>query len=209
MNPSEFKEIENYRTVIFDLDNTLYDECDYLYPAYQKISRYISEEYGGKSEEYYRYLTFTFQHEGRKLLFSKLLIRFNMELQIDINIFLTLLRDIKVKLHVYERMKLLLHNLLSKQHKIYILTNGNITQQQNKIASLDIQELLPSIQVIYADEYIPKPSPYCIDMIIKKEGIERKEVVLIGDSSTDRQAACYAGIDFIHVKTIIGDDSRR
>ena len=118
------------------------------------------------------------------------------------NDLLFLLRHTKVVLKVYDEMKMVLEYLLNRKCKVYILTNGNREQQQNKIESLDIQEILSKIEVIYANEYVPKPSACGIDKIVIENEVEKESVIMCGDSEVDYLAAKNAGIDFINVKCV-------
>jgi HAD superfamily hydrolase (TIGR01549 family) len=49
----------------------------------------------------------------------------------------------------------------------------------------------------------PKPSPDMINFACSKLGFEKNEVVFIGDSETDFQAAKNAGVDFLKVDSSI------
>ena len=62
-----------------------------------------------------------------------LLSHFGLKTKIEMNDLLFLLRHTKVVLKVYDEMKMVLEYLLNRKCKVYILTNGNREQQQNKI----------------------------------------------------------------------------
>ena len=157
---------DSYQVIIFDLDNTLYDESVYLFSAYNDIGKFIEKQVGGYSGEYVSFLVTSFKKYGHHGLFDMLLSHFGLKTKIEMNDLLFLLRHTKVVLKVYDEMKMVLEYLLNRKCKVYILTNGNREQQQNKIESLDIQEILSKIEVIYANEYVPKPSACCIDKIV-------------------------------------------
>ena len=89
------------------------------------------------------------------------------------------------------------------QKQIFIVTNGNVIQQKNKIKNIEFGGLLDHIQVIYADEIKPKPDPEAFFYLQKKYRVSPERIVMIGDSTTDESFAAAAGIDFIHVRNII------
>ena len=193
---------DSYQVIIFDLDNTLYDESVYLFSAYNDIGKFIEKQVGGYSGEYVSFLVTSFKKYGHHGLFDMLLSHFGFKTKIEMNDLLFLLRHTKVVLKVYDEMKMVLEYLLNRKCKVYILTNGNREQQQNKIESLDIQEILSKIEVIYANEYVPKPSACCIDKIVIENEVEKESVIMCGDSEVDYLAAKNAGIDFINVKCV-------
>lgn len=200
MNMLKSKMLKSYRVIVFDLDNTLYDENEYLFAAYADIGCYVARKIGGKAFEYETFLIHTFQKEGRYNLFDKFICNFCLTGIITKEELLNILRSNDKTLHVYENLKMLLSDLLLiEQHRVYILTNGNVLQQRNKIANLDIPDLLLNIRVIYADDYIPKPSPFCLNEIIRNEEINTKDIVFIGDSKIDEEAAKAAKIDYINI----------
>lgn len=203
MDLSESENIKKYEVVILDLDNTLYDESEYLYSAYRRIGEYIQSLTGYTENPYTPFLIETFEQEGREGLFDKLLSHFNLEQQVTCASILSVLRDNSIVLTVFEPMKELIGQLIGRKQTIYILTNGNPRQQRNKVASLDIQGLLPFIKVVYANEYIPKPSPFCVEEILREEKVSPQHAVLIGDSDIDKITAEQAAIHFIHVNKFI------
>lgn len=196
----KYEMLKCYKVIVFDLDNTLYDENEYLFAAYADIGCYVARKTGGNAFEYEAFLIHTFQKEGRYNLFDKFICNFCLTEIITKKELLNILRSNDNTLHVYKSLKMLLNDLLQKeQYKVYILTNGNVLQQRNKIEHLDISDLLPNIKVIYADEYIPKPSPFCLYEIIKNEKINTRDIVFIGDSKADEEAAKAAKIDYINI----------
>lgn len=205
MYTRRFNFFDSYKVIIFDLDNTLYDESTYLFPVYKKIAQFVEKNAGGVAEDYSSYLMNTFRLEGHHNLFDKFISRFNLKL--EMNDLLYLLRNNKSPLKVYDEIKELLGYLLSNDKEVVILTNGNVEQQQNKVRNLDIQFMLPKIEIIYANAFSPKPSPFCVHKIIEERKIERKDVILIGDSIVDRDTAKNASIDFINIDKIICNET--
>ena len=59
------------RVLIFDLDNTIYKERDFLFLAYQKIANTLFKK---KESEVFDFLTTEFLEKGRSCLFDKLVV---------------------------------------------------------------------------------------------------------------------------------------
>lgn len=190
-----------YSVFIFDLDNTLYNECDYLFSGYKAISDYIETKcHNHTSAEYYDFLTSTYNQDGRSGLFDKLITHYN--LQIEINKLTDILHSHHTEIKLNIQAKELLDYLIGKDKKVYVLTNGNIKQQQNKVELLGINRQYPTLEVIYANSITPKPSPISLLMIIKKENVKQENVLFIGDSEVDELTAKNANVDFLFFQNI-------
>lgn len=209
MDILEFKSVSKYPVVIFDLDNTLYDECSYLLPVYRAIAQFTSQQSNDDIRVYLHFLVNMFKEEGRTKLFDKYLRFFNLDTIIKMDDLLEIQRNIRIPLVIFDEVKLLLRYLVANHNKVYILTNGNPHQQKNKIKNLNIQDMFPQISVIYANEYIPKPSPVCLNNIIKKEKVTKEKAIFIGDSVVDKATAENARISFININKIINHDFTR
>lgn len=194
--------IEKYKLFVVDLDNTLYNERDYLINGYKLISEYVDvENCTNNSGEYSDFLIKEFDSHGREKLFDKFLKHFG--LKVSIESLLKILREQKTPIQLFPESKLLLDMLIDAQKKVYILTNGNIIQQQNKVELLGIKKNYPTIMVDYASLYEPKPSPLSLLHIIKSAEVLKEECIMIGDSDIDEMTALRTNIDFVYIKNII------
>jgi HAD superfamily hydrolase (TIGR01549 family) len=187
----------SYKIFIFDLDNTLYNEKDYLFEGYRFIAEYVSSHSNYKQDEIFSYLRNEFILNGHKHLFDKLNQKFILNIGLDH--YLHILRKFKtpVKFQLFPEMLDLLQNLQNGNKIVYIATNGNRIQQENKISSIDWGGLINGINIVYCNDFEPKPSPVSLQHIIAVEKVTPEDVVFIGDSDTDKIAAEGAGIDFI------------
>ena len=190
-----------YKLVIFDLDNTLYRETDYLFAAYERIGNHLAGENHARAMEYSHFLCRSFVEEGRKELFQRLIAKY--ELVTPIDELLSILRQTECSLELYPKMKQCIASILAQQIEVAVLTNGQVVQQKQKVANLRLQELFPEIQVLYAAEIAAKPSPLAVEQLIHKKGVIKKQTVLLGDSEVDKQTALNAGIEYIDVCYLI------
>ncbi len=198
----KFKEIFNYKAVIFDLDNTLYDETEFLFPAYKVISNYIANKSGYNANAYETYLIDSFSNFGRSYLFDKLIYDFQLQNITTVEELLKILHSYQPSLAIYENVLSIIEELIFKEKTLFILTNGNHIQQRNKITALNIPIRFPMITVIYANEFKPKPSPYCVNLIMKKYKIKNTQILIVGDSFIDKSTAENSDIDFLNISNI-------
>lgn len=193
-----------YKAYIFDLDNTIYPEKDYLYQVYYLIGKYIEEKEKASSKEITEFLVYQFEKSGRKNLLNKLLDKFSLP-ESYMEDMLEIMRTAKLplKLHMFKPVFELMQELVSNKLKIYILTNGNPGQQLNKIKHIEWLGLEDQVTCYFANEICPKPAPDALNHILTTHSIEKDDVILIGDSKEDEYCAKAAGVFFMDVKELI------
>jgi len=184
-----------YKLYVFDLDDTLYRETDYLFAAYGRIGAYLAGGDAVKAQEYTRFLCDSFKQDGRQGLFQRLSERYT--LHVPTEQLLGILRSTSCPLEMYEPMRQVLDELLQAGKAVAILTNGNPQQQQQKTVNLRIAQLYPRIEIVYAATIASKPSPEALHQLMSAHQSDAAQTVLIGNSETDRQTALNAGIDYI------------
>jgi len=195
--------IDSFSLFVFDLDDTLYRETEFLFSAYGEMANYVASRNGGNAEQYKSYLCKSFVEDGRGRLFDKFIANFHLDEVVNVGSLLHIMREHKCELHLFPQAKLLLNYLLEAGKQVFILTNGNVEQQQNKVEGLSLPRLYPQIGVIYSNAIEPKPSPKGLEQILSQTGISKHRSVFIGDSSTDEQTAKNAGMCFLDIKNII------
>jgi putative hydrolase of the HAD superfamily len=189
-----------YKLIVFDLDNTLISEKDYLFGAYEEISNQIESNCLVDKLKIENFLKDEFINNGRTKLFDKMINRFNIS-KIEIKVILNVLRSYTplTKITLIENMKLILQKLKDEKIPYVIFTNGNVDQQKNKVANIKWEGLLTD--VIYANEINPKPDPVSFSKYLLKNKIKinKSEILMIGDSVVDELFTKNFGCDFKHV----------
>ena len=182
------------RDIIFDLDNTLIDEKIYLYSAYEEIA-IKADLY--RYKEIKNFLINSFENKGRKNLYQELILSFGIK-NFELRDFLYILRNHKIKGKINTKLwfrKFI--SIIGSNFPIYIITNGNITQQKNKIKYIKFPIGSNLKKVIFANEYQKKPSPDAYYALNKDNNIQNP--IYIGDSKTDKDFATNLNIEFIDV----------
>ena len=200
-------DLKKYSTLIFDLDDTIYDEFEYLKLAYSFAAQRIHEVNSSLSKKMLeKFLISAFLKEGRKNLYQKLEKNFNIK-NYSLENFLDSLRTVPILENSIPINKNI-YNFISgnsQKFKMFIATNGNPIQQANKVKSLDIPHK-NLIQIIYCDFFGKdrrKPSPFFITHILTKYELVKNELLFIGNSQTDQEAALNGGIDYSDISHFI------
>lgn len=195
--------VESFSTIIFDLDDTLYNEIDYLKLAFGSIAKYLNKKNTLiDPNDIEKFLISTFVSNGRKNLYQKLISNFNIT-NFSINEYLNILRTVKIQENSIS-MDLLLSDFIKEnilKYNFFIATNGNIIQQKNKIKSINIPHL-KKIAIIYCNTFGidgKKPAPKFINYIFSEFSIPKNKMLYIGDNKIDSQAALNGSISFCYI----------
>lgn len=175
--------------VIFDLDDTLYNEKDYVKSGFKTISDYLG---GGYEEQLWSYF------ETGKPAIDELAIFLRREP--EKNILLQLYRSHKPVIHLYNGVEELLSELRYKGYKIGIITDGRPEGQKNKIEALGLKKYVDDI--IITDELggtqFRKPNDISFRIMQNRWRIPFEQMVYVGDNPIkDFQAPNQLGLKSI------------
>ena len=184
-----------YELFIFDLDGTLIDERSYVLPRFE---HYLKESLNESDlqKEIIDFFNMRFPKRRRGIIQA---INLKFKLKLDIELYKHYLRTEKIRhnLTIINNSAEHLNYLYKIKKKIWICTNGNLQQQQNKIFSFQ-QFLGFKPDVYYCALGSMKPSPRPVKEIMKVSETHACKSIFIGDSKTDRIASNLAGVKFQH-----------
>jgi HAD superfamily hydrolase (TIGR01549 family) len=190
---------------IRDRDNTVYTETDYLFESYRKIAQFAEKKYAVKRDDVLNFLKTTFIQSGRLQLFDKVLKTFDIPPS-AITDFLDIMRTTEVAqlIEPLPEVMDLMTKLRNQGINLYIITNGNPTQQKNKVKHINWHGMVDNITFIYANEYMPKPDPTSFQQT-KIQNHDLCKTLMIGDSESDFLFAKNVGIDFLNINQLINE----
>lgn len=166
---------------IFDLDDTLYEEIEYVKSGFRAVAKYGACTFGLSEKKSYQFMSSALVQEGRGAIFDKWLI--------DNNIFSkkNLTTCIHTYRHHYPKISLNIHaekllpalNFYNK----YIVTDGHKIVQDLKIKALGISKFFNHVYIThrYGIKHA-KPSLRCFELIRKREKCSWDKLVYIGDN---------------------------
>jgi len=137
---------------------------------------------------------------GKHIVFDALKQKLNLDEKYRFNFnHLSITAKLPLKLLLYQDMLKLLQDIVVDRKKIFVVTNGNPEQQLNKIKQIEWVGLEPYLTCYFANEIAPKPETDCIDLLIKDRNIQRRNILMIGNTDTDVQCAEASGVDFVKI----------
>lgn len=196
--------LETKLAFVFDFDNTIYPEKDYLYQVYYMIGQFVEYQETFDHDIITKFLTDEFEANGREKLFDKLIEKFNLKEEYKENM-LRLLRTgrLPLKLLLFKEMEWIMNEVVNNNRLLFLLTNGNVEQQRNKIVQVEWNGLQKNLRCYFANEIKPKPAPDALQLLMEEHALSPEDVVFIGDSKEDEECAKSAGVDFYYVKNLV------
>jgi putative hydrolase of the HAD superfamily len=187
------------KSVVFDLDETLYEEKEFVMSGFKAVSKYLSSKYGLNPAEIFETLMSDFERGIRKKNFDALLEKIGLKENVKklVNIYRTHTPDISL----YKDAKEILPELKCK-YNLGLVTDGKKKTQENKISALSITEYFDVIIITYAygrDYWKPSSKPFKI--ALEKLGSVPEEAIYVGDNPVkDFFGAKKLGIHTVRVK---------
>lgn len=196
--------LEHKKAFVFDLDNTLYPEKDYLYQVYYMVGQFIEYQETFDHQIITKYLINEFENNGRAHVFDKLIEKFNLKKEyVDNCIRLLRTARLPLKLLLFKEAEWMLNKLVEHKKQIFILTNGTTDQQYNKITQIEWNGLQKHIICYYANEIVPKPAPDGLLKIMEEHQLNTEDMVFIGDADIDENCAKAAGVEFVYIESLV------
>ncbi|WP_345948103.1 MULTISPECIES: HAD hydrolase-like protein [unclassified Mucilaginibacter] len=185
---------------IFELDNVLFPEKDYLYQVYYLFAGYLEYTELLDANALVSLMVRTYEKEGASAVFNTLQSRFKLDEKYRFNFeHLHKTAQLPLKLLIYPEMLTLLQDIVVDRKQLFIVTNGNPQQQLNKIKHTDWQGLEKYLTCYFANELTPKPEPDMIHLLLDKHQLQRRETLMIGVAEADLLCAEACGIEFIQL----------
>jgi putative hydrolase of the HAD superfamily len=155
------------KTIVFDLDDTLYSECDFEKSGIEFVYNFLKVK------------NFTLESilNNRENWIQKFISESNVNISIES--ILDLYRNHTPNIELYNDSKLFLEKLISKGFEISLITDGRSITQRNKLKSLGIESIFKTI-VISDEVKSEKPSEHNFRLVMNNSYC--KDYVYIADN---------------------------
>jgi phosphoglycolate phosphatase-like HAD superfamily hydrolase len=195
-----YSDIDEHKTAfIFELDNVLYPEKDYLYQVYYLFAGFLEYTELLDAKVLVNLMIKTYEEEGQEQVFNRVQEKFKLDEKYRFNFeHLHKKAELPLKLLLYPEMLKLLQDIVVDRKQIYIVTNGNPDQQLNKLKQAEWHGLEKYLVCYFADEIAPKPEPDIVFKLIHEHNLQRRDMLMSGTTDADVRCAEACGIDFIY-----------
>ena len=170
------------KLIIFDLDDTLYPEEEFIAGGFQAVARHMHKRAGLAPTIFLKKLWLAFRRDGHGQVFNTVLREYDLERPEVVSSLVATYRRHSPRLKLFSGVRPLLRSL-KKKYQLAMITDGHGQTQRKKIKSLNLDKYFSAI--IYTDDYGPrraKPDPYAFRQILKRFKIRAEEAVYVGNN---------------------------
>ncbi len=183
--------------LVFDLDDTLYDEITFVDSGFRAVSKYLHDTHDVCKQKSFSFMLDHLRDHGRGKVFDELLTMIGLHSKKNVKACLFVYRTHKPKIKLFDDAQRCL--LRCKDLPRYIVTDGNKCVQKSKITCLGLYNQMKFCYVTHQHGiHNAKPSPYCFLKICEREKVPPGQVFYIGDNPNKD----FVGIKPLGFKTI-------
>ncbi len=176
--------MEVARAVIFDLDDTLYLEKDYVASGFHYVANTVSENCDAPTEEIFNFLWCGFEAGVRGDAFNRLITRYpSLTPRWTVEDMVQVYRSHQPAIELLPNIEELLEALVEYRVKLALITDGPVATQSCKIAALGLTDWFEFLVLTdtWGTEY-RKPHPRGFETVMNFLGIPAKHLVYVGDN---------------------------
>lgn len=182
--------------LVFDLDDTLYEELTFVKSGFKAVAHYLNEHYSIPVQSGLEFMLAKLS-SGRGRIFDDLLIHHGIYKKDLVRKCISIYRLHQPEIKLYPEADACLERF--RNIPLYIVTDGNKVVQYNKIKTLGLTKRVGFCYITHRYGIKnAKPSPYCFLKICEREKVTPKEVVYIADNPYKD----FVGIKPLGFKTI-------
>ena len=191
------------KALIFDLDDTLYSETDFVESGYKAVARHLSESIGCDFNSLYAMMLDTLHAMGRHNVMNAVKNRYPVDL-IAIEDLVAVYRGHNPKIRMYPGYYGLLKEL-SGSYSLGIITDGMPEVQERKVRALRLEGLMDNIIYTWKfGEDRQKPHPHSFTLMLRSLETNAENALFIGnDLAKDCIGAHRAGMKCAQIRPSI------
>ena len=187
--------LNNKQAFVFELDDVLYPQKDYLLQVYYLFAQFIEYAEQISADEILKSMQQTYLATGSEDIFEKTATQFDIPLKYKVNFDLLFLSArLPLKLLMFNEMLSLLQEITVERKHIFIFTNGDPMMQLNKIKQMEWHGLEKYLKLYFADEFGSEQK--CIDFIIVEHNLVPEDILVIGNEEPSEKLLVPKGVDY-------------
>jgi putative hydrolase of the HAD superfamily len=196
------------RAIVFDLDDTLYPESDFVTSGYRAVARHVADAYGCSFKAAFTTMMTTYVTHSRRMVFPVLLKR-HLNASVPLAELVEVYRQHRPRIRMFPGYSRLLQRF-AREYRLGIITDGLPQVQERKVEALHLKNLMHKI--IYTWEYGPeKEKPHSIAFCLMLESLQADpaSALFVGDNpEKDCKGAHGAGMICAQIQSPIAQGSQ-
>ncbi|MEA3371524.1 MAG: HAD family hydrolase [Campylobacterota bacterium] len=167
--------------IIFDLDDTLYDERMYVESGLRAVATFGADRFGWDLEASFLLMIDLLESNGRGAIFDQWLAVHGQYGRGLVKECVRVYRHHTPSLQLYAEAKSLLPEIST--YPLYLVTDGHKIVQQKKVNALGIEHYFKYVFIThrYGIRHA-KPSTHCFSRIMEREGCNWYSMIYVGDN---------------------------
>lgn len=196
--------LKDNEAFIFQFDNAVYPEKDYLLQVYYLFAQFI--EYGEQidAKEIIRFMESTYVKEGEDHIFEKTAEEFNIPEKYKVNF--ELLQQnarLPLKLLLFAPVLEIMKQIVADGKKLFLLAEGDPLKQLNKIRQTEWNGIEKYLTVYFTAEIADGSVPEGINFIIAKHELDQAALAFLGYDETYKNIALSHKIKFLSIDKLL------
>ncbi len=193
--------MNGWQAVIFDLDDTLYPERDYVFSGFRAVALWAKKELGLPAESSFVELRRLFETGVRGNTFDRFLASHGLYTDRHVDAMVQTYRQHEPQISLDDGTRSLLERL-SLRCPLGLITDGYLDVQRRKVAALALDGFFHTI--VYSDALgrdAWKPSPKPFQIALGRLSVDAASAVYVGDNPIkDFRGARRVGMATIRVR---------
>lgn len=186
--------------LIFDLDDTLYLEKDFVMSGYQAVGKYLADSNVCDRQSAFSCMAETFSTQGRQMVFPTLMEKFP-NISATLADLIEVYRQHRPAICLFPGYQGLLQEFVH-QYRLGVITDGLPAVQARKVRALGLEDVMEKI--IYTWEYgtdKQKPHPFAFSLMLESLRAKPGSALFVGDNpDKDCKGAHQAGMICVQVQ---------
>lgn len=189
-----------YQAILFDLDETLYAEVDYVRSGFAQVAERIAALADADFGQVLTFMEAELARVGRGRVFDAALSHFGLEASAElVSELVELYRSHEPYIRLFDDADGLLTRLQGKV-QLGLVTDGLPQMQWAKIRALELDERMAAIVCTWEHD-LPKPDPGGFRLAMERLGTQAEQTLIIGDRPDHDLAAAQAlGCDAVRIR---------
>lgn len=174
--------MSRWRAIVFDLDDTLYPERDFVLSGFRAVAEWAQVELGIASDLGFEELKRLFEQGTRGDTFDRWLAAHGLSADGLVAQLLRVYREHEPALVPFPETPGLLHSL-GQRLRLGLLSDGYLAVQQRKWAALNLADYFDA--VVFSDEWgreAWKPSPKPYEVVLQRLELAPGQAIYVGDN---------------------------
>lgn len=189
------------KLIIFDLDDTLYNEAEYVLSGFNVAAEYLGNKYSLSNKDIYDDLIEIFNKKGRGQVFDLVLEKYDID-KGEVENLVKLYREHDLDIGLLPGAEELLIRLKQGNVKLILMTDTRWQVQERKVKALNVEKYFDKI--FYTDKYNTNKSDVeLLSKLLDIYKLEPNESALVGDDPDhDFIGAKQIGIKTYRIKQL-------